>query len=113
MTDYVVLWSGSLERQGLCPSLSRYSGNSSLHHTPPGDTFARDGEITALQKAIGVHGRKTARTRTQAQRERRAKEAAAKPQFIRTGPRTWVKKEKNGTPTTAQSDETRDSSSGR
>jgi hypothetical protein len=30
MSDYITAWSGSLERSGACPTLSRYQGASSL-----------------------------------------------------------------------------------
>lgn len=70
MSDYIVVWSGALERAGLCGSLTSYEGPSSLNHAPPPDLRLRDGEIKAMQQAIGVRGRKPTRSRVEAQQAR-------------------------------------------
>jgi hypothetical protein len=55
--EYFVVWSGSLEKSGGCDSLSTYVGNSSLNNSAaePGLTL---GEITAIQLALGLKGRR-------------------------------------------------------
>jgi hypothetical protein len=71
--DYEVVWDGTSDRKGTCPSLVSplYSGSTLTHVTP--DRWD-DGEIVRVESAIGVKGRTTGLTRSQAQRARRQRE---------------------------------------
>lgn len=75
---YEVVWSGALDRLGLCPELSTYAGASSLASSPATDADWSDGEITQIQRILGVRGRQASRTRSEAQRARRSRYAAVR-----------------------------------
>lgn len=65
-----VCWSGTQDAQGVCPSLvSDYHVSSSLTNAAyPGRL--RPGDLTALQRSLGVRSRPARRTRSEAQRAR-------------------------------------------
>ena len=59
---YETVWSGALDRKGVCKSLTSYRGGSSLNNALQ-DERLTDGEIHQLQLALGIRGRQPRPTR--------------------------------------------------
>jgi hypothetical protein len=78
--EFEVVWSGTQDAAGECPSLvSAYHGGSSLNNRPAPELLTEE-DLRALKEALGVWrtpGYARSRTRSEAQRARRKRERGA------------------------------------